>query len=295
MKNMIKYFKYRLKWHLAPHFNFKSPVHVDIELNNNCNQSCASCWHSSDKLPFEIGFMSNNDIGCIFSYCITNDIKSVKFNWRGEPLIDIGRLSLMSYLYNSENIYTMINTNGKNLKNNIGYLTDINEIIISVDSLEPHNYKVIHNEKIDFMLVLLKTLTLYKKENVLKNKIKLNFHDNKINHEELKHSLKYYKKILGFPIITRFTENREGKDLSIKREKKRKKVCSHMKRRLTVAANGKIFPCCVAYNEPDDLCLGTDIEKAWTSEKRIQLIENYKIGLLTETCKKCTSGDTFRE
>ena len=80
----MNYFFYRFKYNF--NFLFKTPAHLDIELNNNCNQKCLSCWHNDPKnLPFKIKKMSLEKAKHVIDQAEVLKVKSVKFNLRGEP------------------------------------------------------------------------------------------------------------------------------------------------------------------------------------------------------------------
>lgn len=292
----IRYYLYRIKWHLAAFVKFKKPVHIDLELNNNCNQSCIMCWHCSKDTPFEKH--TSSDISLLDIEKIrSSGAKSIKLNWRGEPLL-YKSLFWVSKVLSYRFVEVCMNTNGILLSKQVEEInrSGITKVIISVDSFNMATYQKIHNCDQSHFVSLLKSLRmLYENRYKLNYDVVLNFHINQYNkNEKIKNKFTKY-----FKVVKRNTEKRYGKDISIvKKERKRKKTCPHMMRRLTIAANGRVFPCCVAYEEPVDLCLGNiknnTIDQIWNSWRRKRIIDNYKKGKYVRSCKNCTSGDIWK-
>jgi MoaA/NifB/PqqE/SkfB family radical SAM enzyme len=223
---------------------------------------------------------------------------SVKFNWRGESTLHKDLGECIKYAHDLGYVDIMLNTNGTliGLYELISYqINGLTKLIISVDSFNPDTYCKIHGctvKDYNTMITNLNYLCDMYNAKGLKYKVILNYHVNTLNEKETEQAIfhLYYDKYSMFKLNKKYTMNREGQDISIKQKKrKRKSYCPHMKRRLTVASNGKIFPCCVAYNEPSDLfCLyhmGIAI-----GYKEI-LIKNYKN---IESCKNCTSADIWK-
>jgi radical SAM protein with 4Fe4S-binding SPASM domain len=239
---------------------------------------------------------------------------SVKFNFRGESFLYPDLEAVLKLANSLKFVDIMVNTNGviapSKLKRLVNYYTTM---IISVDSFNPDHYIKIHGcsekdfRKLIMNLHLLRRMVfgipyLYGPRSgwhaeFLRPRVKINYHINEINKND---SLEYYYRYFQmFPLVMRHTEARAGKDISVHRgRRERKPVCPHMVRRLTVLANGKTYPCCMAYDEPDDLLLGsafdTPLVDLWGSSKRKSLIGNYRAGEYTPTCKKCSSSDIWR-
>ena len=295
----IKYFLYRLKWHLAKYIDFKYPVHLDLELNNNCNQKCIACWHSERELPFKINIMSLSQAKKFLDEGKELKIKSVKFNLRGEPLLHPYLYEIIKYAKKIGYIETMINTNGifldQQLINSLNKYLDT--MIISIDSFEIDEYCEIHNcTKRDFRKLMenLKILSKMWIKNKLKMKVKLNYHLNLYNKNL---SLeRYYTNFSMFKLIKNYTRKRYGKDIVIDDiYKKRLKKCPHMQRRITVLADGKIYPCCMCYTENIYLQLGEKgLVNAWNSLKRLLLKQNYIRRQYLKICENCTSNEIYK-
>lgn len=291
-----------MKWHLAPILKLSKPTHIDIELNTNCNQKCISCWHNQPKnLPFRQNALTINQVR---QYLIDGrklKANSVKFNLRGEPTLSPILTQSIFYAKHYGYADIMINTNGATDINidelfNAGLTT----LIISVDSFIEHTYKKMHgatrkqyHSVLDLLLYINKQINkgLYHDKNIV-----LNFHVNELNHKEMHKYERFFNGMRqrGIKIVIRYTENREGKHISIAKDRKRKNVCPHMYRRLTITANGNIYPCCVCYTEPQDILLSDkDLIDANNNGKLKALKQDYEQGIFTESCLNCTSGDIY--
>ena len=298
---LLKFLLYRIKWNLAYWIKFKSPVHLDLELNNTCNQSCLSCWQHDSKPTSKVMLIKD-----CFEYLREGakmGIKSVKFNLRGEPLLCDYLVKAVKKASDLGYIDIMINTNGVLLDGKKARelsKAGLTTCIISVDSLEPETYCKIHNCSIGDFLKLKKNLTglaIYQVSKIIKFKVKLNFHINRFNVNEIP-SIKDHVFCEYFKPVFRFTEVRKGKDITVEHSrKKRKKKCPHMMRRLTITVDKQIYPCCVCYDEPQDIRLDWLNDKtlggAWNCMKRETMIDYYKQGNYSHTCEKCTSGDVY--
>lgn len=291
----IRYLTYRFEWWLRGFIRFNWPIHIDIELNNNCNQHCISCWHSKpDDRKFDIAVMSYDDIERILTY-FSKTAKSVKFNLRGEPSLAKTILASIRLAKDLGYVDTMINTNMTMPKEILCEIitVGIDTIIASVDSFDEETYCKLHGcSEQDFGRVIgnLKYAKSLIKEKKLKTRLRINYHRNIYNVDD---DMALYKKYFSdMPLVIRDTEKREGSDISNKpKRKKRKRFCPHMNRRVTHLANGKVYPCCVCYNEPDDIQIGIKGYVSWG--KRIELFRRYDADM-PQSCRECTSADIWR-
>ena len=133
----LSFILYRLKWNLYPKIGFVSqyPLHVDIEVTNRCNLKCTMCVKSSEK---EQGNQGDIDfsLACSILEAIKGKVYSVKFNWRGEPLL-YGKIpQLIAYAKSLGIPEVQLNSNGlllnKKLSRNL-IEAGLDRIIISID------------------------------------------------------------------------------------------------------------------------------------------------------------------
>ena len=262
----MKYYFYRLMWHIAPFLPYGKIVHLDLELNNTCNQKCIMCWHSGEP-PFEKHIMPLTNAYAWLRYYREKGALSVKFNLRGEPLLYKNLTKVVRYAKELGYVDIMINTNGQLLTGEkMRFLNEagLTTCIVSFDSFLTETYEKIHNCSHAGYMNLHNNLERISEIEDLSCNVKLNYHINKLNEYEPR-----LEKYMGFPMVYRNTMKREGEDISIKKKRKRKRVCPHMMRRVTVLSNGTEYPCCVCYNEPEDI-------KIQSPYARKCLIRNYK-------------------
>ncbi|HEY0087263.1 MAG TPA: SPASM domain-containing protein [Candidatus Lokiarchaeia archaeon] len=86
------YLEYRKNWEAYPkkHIQTRTPLHVDIELNTNCNLQCEICPYHSPNALYKPETSENMDFQLykkIISEIAEKDTKSIKLNYRGEPLL----------------------------------------------------------------------------------------------------------------------------------------------------------------------------------------------------------------
>ncbi len=126
-KEMIKnYIKYRNGWNDLPkHLIEKkytnemmrkeaiSPLCLDIETASICDLACPFCYREYLATPDKI---INTDV-CydLIDQAAEMGIPSIKFNWRGEPLLHPKLSDFISYAKSKGILETMINTNATNL------------------------------------------------------------------------------------------------------------------------------------------------------------------------------------
>jgi MoaA/NifB/PqqE/SkfB family radical SAM enzyme len=290
--NKIKYYIYRFQWWISQYIYIK-PIHLDLELTNRCNQKCITCWHSGTP-SFKLGDMDFVLADNLISEYARKGYKSIKFNLRGEPMVYKYILPRILWAKNCGYVDLMINSNGvlitpevfDSLKKH-----GLTTLIISVDAFTHATYEELHGVSLNQYLRLKQNIDYIRtaKGNM---RVVLNFHVNTINRREVNEFRRLYEK--DFILNITGTMNREGAHISEFKPKRswpmksRKKICPHMMRRTAVLVNGKTYPCCVCYNEPDDILIKNEHD-------RKVLIDNYKKGIYTDSCKYCTSGEIWKK
>ena len=298
MKN--EYLKYRQKWALADEISLYAPLHLDIEINTTCNHRCMSCWHSEQPVKaFMSGGMDHDLVISLLAQGERAGVPAVKFNFRGEPTLHKRLIQYAEYAKNHGYIDRLINTNGSFSLDMADQLNRyFNTIILSLDSVETKTYSKLHGVKDTEYYTLRENIEHFaqlRRAGVLNAKIILNYHRNLINKDECLHE--FIKSYPSFPIREKFTQPREGQDISLLRPEEPRELpnfCYHANRRLTILTNGRVYPCCMSYNEPDDIYLGNAnklrLMTIWRGKNRMDLLKKFKTGFLPETCKKCTSN-----
>ncbi len=129
--DLINEFKiYREKWNDQPNTiikkykNTKSiknnlitenilPLCIDLEVASICDLACPHCFREYLATPDKI--IDLNFAKKTIKEASINGVKSIKFNWRGEPLLNPNLTDLIKYAKDVGIIETIINTNATNL------------------------------------------------------------------------------------------------------------------------------------------------------------------------------------
>lgn len=144
----LSFLIYRLKWNLATKFKFllRFPVHVDVEINSNCNYRCAFCPHGTGQMRNDLPMMSLDVAKKILDELAENKVYSIKLNWRGEPALHPDLAEITAYAKKVGIKEVQINTNGflfneQKIRDLI--LAGIDRVIFSVDATTPELYSQI--------------------------------------------------------------------------------------------------------------------------------------------------------
>lgn len=132
-----RYLWYRESWKNFPDIAYKKkydskrlkeinypPLCVDIELASVCDLACPFCFRNFIATPDKI--MKKELAFKIIDQCSELGVPSMKFNWRGEPLMHPELPEIVKYAKSKGIIETIINTNATNLNKKVA-----NEIIDS--------------------------------------------------------------------------------------------------------------------------------------------------------------------
>lgn len=297
----INHWLYRAKWKAAPYINFKTPVHVDLELTTNCNLNCDFCYRQSTNIiskEMDFKVMKN-----VFSQLRNSfKIKSIKFNWRGEAInarnfyFAVGWVLDLPYKVSME-----INTSLSRIITDREYLFDelavFDKVKVSIDSMNPEIYKRIRKggdlKRTIYNLQRLQVQRGYR-EKVIISRRTTNYTEPDLEFiEKLKNKI-----ISEVAFDIRPADPRNKKDIYKINTEVIRKYCGQPSRRLVIGADGKAWACCSAHEEPQDLYLGNaneqSLKEIWDGSKRKALVKSLKKGDLPEACKNCTNQDARR-
>jgi MoaA/NifB/PqqE/SkfB family radical SAM enzyme len=106
------YFTYRKKWQEYPKKKFLAefPLHLDIESTNACNLKCSMCGRNWMKE--KIGYIGWNLFTKIIDEAKKYHLPSIKFNYRGEPLLHPEIVKMVRYAKDKGILEVQFNTNG---------------------------------------------------------------------------------------------------------------------------------------------------------------------------------------
>ncbi|MFH1244950.1 MAG: radical SAM/SPASM domain-containing protein [Candidatus Omnitrophota bacterium] len=141
-----EYSAYRREWvdRAKNYYAGDFPLHLDIEVTNNCNLRCTMCFvdFSLDKGKF----IDINLFKKIIDEAAQYKLPSIKFNYRGEPLLHKQLVEMVKYAKGAGIIETQFNTNATLLNdaNSEQLITaGLDKIIVSIDSIHPEKYNKI--------------------------------------------------------------------------------------------------------------------------------------------------------
>jgi len=218
---------------------------------------------------------------------------SIKFNWRGEPLIH-PLLPLMVKRAKAAGVLEVqINTNAQLLTlQKAKDLSDagLDRIIISADGTTKETYESIrHNASWDRLLTNVINLQQVRNRPV----IRIQTCVLPQNKHEIDGFKDFWSKYADEVVIHQSFDPMRRKDPTLRRKNKRS--CPQLWQRLVVAWNGNIHTCCVDWASKGILgnVLKVPLSEAWQSQKERRIRRMYQLGLasINEPCRSC---DNFR-
>lgn len=297
---MLDYLKYRLKWHLAPYILPKYPLHVDIELSAACNLKCGFCPHSEETTAFKKDFMPYENFKKLIDE-IEGKVPSIKLNLRGESTLHPDFIRCLWYVKNKF-IDIRLNTNGQ-------YRQHLNQVIslictkisFSVDADNAHTYNRIR--KGGSWTKLINNIRLIYKNNPKAN-VELSFVVTPLNEMQVNSFKDGFKNM--FPNVKFFIRpamERTKTKLAIlnKENAIKRKDCLMPRRRLAIAHDGNIYPCCLMWR--DTISLGrmpiSGIDVVWKGSaisflrKQLAKKKFYNGCGTPNACIECDSRESY--
>lgn len=116
-----RFVEYRSGWQSLPDQSIRSqtadlsypPLCIDLEVASICDLACPFCYRSTFATPDKL--ISDNLAYSIIDQAAQISAPSMKFNWRGEPLMHPRLENYISYAKSKGIIDTIINTNATHL------------------------------------------------------------------------------------------------------------------------------------------------------------------------------------
>ncbi len=283
---------YRNCWNNADTVPSPIPLNLDIELSSHCNLKCPFCFLSSPNYNINPQFMSSYLALNIINQAKEIGIPALKFNWRGESTLHPDFNKIICYARDIGNFCDLIlNTNGNfNISKIPDGLLALTKIIFSVDSLETRIYNNMRRGgQLSIVLKNIEKLLEVRHPNIWIQRTITKENEAEpfaLNVRKLLGDKIKISEHLVFDRVYSFSE----------RLKYKRVYCKQPSQRLIVSADGKIYPCCVDYNETMPLGNSTDIMKCWKGWKRKLLIARLKkmpVCFWNKTCKNCMSWCSY--
>jgi len=275
----------------------KVPLHVDIELTNDCNLKCFMCERNLMKR--DTGYMEFSLYMEIIDYCMDHGIDSVKLNLWGESVLHPELGEMISYANEKGIINIQFNSNASLLtkdKSREIVEAGLHRLTLSVDSLSKSTYENIRvGSRIDQVIKNIDDLIEIRQElNQNTPLITAQIIQMKNNRETVKSFIDRFSGLVDYVSVTNVTaasgDERILRQSLLKYDPKEKFPCTEIWHRLSIAYNGDVTVCCQDYDL--DLNIGNlkdfDIGSLWHSNALNELRERHKRldfkGLICETC-----------
>ena len=289
-----KYFIYRAKWYNNPKkFLVEDyPIHLDIELNTSCNLRCPMCVQSTSKIHHE-----TMELELVKKIIDNNPVCSIKFNYRGEPLLYPHLPEVVAYAKEKGVIDVMINTNATLLTPDYAKKLIDSGLDLIVCSIDATTEKVYDKIRVggNFYetcknVVAIQVLKRLKKSNT--PIVRVQMVEQELNAHQVDDFVDFWREYADEISVVDY------KDFNVKKENNTKLpdwYCSQLWQRLFVLADGDIVPCCRAIqgNNEKMFVLGniddTSIKKVWNGKKINNLRKAHKEGKshLIGMCRTC--------
>ncbi len=250
------YAEYRKVWEQAGEQGNKPPafpVHLDLELQDSCNQSCVMCPRNKENhqnLPYGLNLKDTAQIESlktIISEGAELGLKSINFGAFSEPLLHKGLWDLISYSHQNGIVDSRVITNGLLLSRYIDEIFDSNlrHLFISLDAFSEQTYKQIRG--VGYKKILESIDTLLEERSRRKSTlplVRVSFVEMDINRHEKQSFVDFWSKKVDFVDIQEWSDYTDKIELSSFTDVPKKFNCRSPWQRLSVLANGDIIPCC---------------------------------------------------
>jgi len=267
------------------------PLLIDIETSNKCNLRCKMC-----NIDFSNNIMEHDTFLSIMDHFSENKPFSIKFNWRGEPLLN---KRLPGMIFAAKSFYgikeTQLNTNATLLTPEFAdrlIKAGLDRIKISIDSINPQKYKYIRGFSLEKVLKNIDMLDELKRKNGSLFPI---IHIQTVYLEDTKDDVyDYYKFWLNKGYVGYIGFCRQhGTERKISGEF----PCPQLFQRLTVSWDGDITVCCMDRNlelKQGNVAIDS-FSDIWKSQSKQNLIRHHISGHSSKIplCKTCQINKEF--
>lgn len=278
----IRFDYYRFRWHLSGWLAkwdiVLPPVHIDVEINSDCNLRCTMCPYSTTYT--QRGFMPDWMAKAAIDDGKRMGCKSIKFQFRGEPGLN---KNLEQYVKRASDLdYTdvFINTNAlaftpariRKLKEN-----GLTRAIISVDGATQETYESIRVNG-DWQKLKRNARHFIQYGPPIKMQMTVQASNS--------HEVEAFKAMWPGAEVVANPERTIG---TVRR------VCPQPYRRMIVAYDGTVFGCCNNWNNefPVGNFYRQPLRDIWRGEKMTLLRQHARNG--TGPCKTCTIREAWRK
>lgn len=285
----LSYYWYRLKWWWCEFSNWvpKVPLHLDLELTNQCNLACTMCRHGINPDPIQ-GQMDYTMATALINEAAKMGIYSIKFQFRGESALNKDLETLITYSKNMGIRHTQLNTNlvAFSEQRLIKLCqSGLDRLIISIDGANRKTYEQIRcGARWSRLVYLLGVIHLQDRRPV----IRIQMVHQKANRQEIDTFIDKFSPLCDELHVKSIRSDNKGRQ---------RKSCAQPRQRLVIAWDGDVFGCCNAwYGESllDVVTKTNTIETIWNSTTLHTFRNKAKKPQCTEPCKSCLVRSSYK-
>jgi radical SAM protein with 4Fe4S-binding SPASM domain len=281
-------------------------MHVDIETTDACNLRCVMCVHGM----VEGGLQNTGFIEPAMAYraideCAEIGVYSIKFNFRGEPMLHENIVDFVSYAKKKGIIEVQFNTNGlpaNSDKIEALVLSGLDRIIFSVDGANKESYEKIRvRGNYDKLLNNITKFIDYRKKHKQTHPfIRVQMVTSKNEKQEAEQFVEYWSNMGVDNIVLIDKQKRDNSGYPLKNGKPAigRAFCAQPFQRLNINRDGKVLMCCADWDRLSvvgDFNVQT-IKEIWNSPKLANYRDMIKEDRLDEitACKTCFRPPTYK-
>jgi radical SAM protein with 4Fe4S-binding SPASM domain len=297
------YREYRQEWNLSfdDSKSIRSaPIHLDIEMQDFCNQSCVMCPRDSkghQDLPYQINTKAMSDLNQIknvINVAANEGLRSINFGAFSEPLINKNLWELISFAHDCGIVDSRVITNGLLLNRYFDQIfsSGLINLYVSLDAYSNSVYESIRGKGFEKVVRNLNEIIQQKKlRNSMLPFIRVSFVEMEQNKHEKHDFINYWINKVDHVDIQTWSDYKKPASTE---ELKGDKVfnCRNPWQRLAITAQGEILPCCDFNGR--NLVLGNISEmtlmEAWESDKMAKVRQD----ILNKTSANCESCQRSR-
>lgn len=296
------YASYRVAWNKTFDVSNPAPVaplHLDVELQDFCNQSCIMCPRNEerhDSIPYSLGTKTHSDVDKLkelIKKAAGQGLQSINFGAFSEPMINPKLWELIEFAHDCGLVDSRVITNGLLLHKYVDkvFSSGLVNLFVSLDANTEETYFKIRGKGFRKVLENLNlVITERKRRNVSLPVIRVSFVDMEINQDEKQDFIDTWLGKVDHIDIQSWSDYRipaTAEELATERLFE----CRNPWQRLAITAQGDILPCCDFNGRT--LVLGNtntmDLQQAWSSDAMAEVRVNLLNGS-SKTCETCQRG-----
>ena len=296
-------YRYKFKEYPLKHKLADFPLVLAIEASSKCNLRCKMCFQSSETFKDSNqnnSIMSMELYNKIMNELDENNLYSIVFASRGEPLLNPNIREMIKIAKDKNVLDIKLNTNAVLLNENFArelLQSGLDLIVFSIDSIIPEHYKAIRGVELSTVLKNIDSFLKIKNNEFPNSKLKTrvsmvitNKYKKELDNEVVKAKEYWLSKVDELAIksendFIHIYDNQEYPENQLN-------VCNLLWERLYVWSNGDVNPCDIDHLSTlklGNLNEGDTIKEIWNSQKMNKLREEHlnNRSNIKCVCKNC--------